>query len=314
MSRSSGTCNVMGTASTMASMVEALGLSLPENAAIPAVDSRRYAQAHLAGRRIVELVEQDIRDLADPDARGVRERDPRQRRDRRLDQRRHPPAGDGRPGRRASCRWRTGTSSAATCRRSVDLMPSGRFLMEDFYYAGGLPAVIRALGEHGLLNKDALTVNGKTIWENCKDAPNYNPEVIRPFDKPLAAQRRHRRAQGQPVADRRGAQALGGIAEPDDASRPRGGVREHRALQRADQGSRSRRRRQLRAGDEELRPEGLSRDARGRQHGAAAEGAADRRHRHGAHLRRAHERHGLRHRRAARLAGSGRRRPAGAGA
>jgi len=68
-----------------------------------------------------------------------------------------------------------------------DLMPSGRFLMEDFYYAGGLPAVIRALGEHDLLNKDALTANGKTIWENCKDAPNYNPEVIRPFDNPLAA-------------------------------------------------------------------------------------------------------------------------------
>ena len=61
MSRSSGTCNVMGTASTMASMVEALGLTLPDNAAIPAVDSRRYAQAHLAGRRIVQLVEQDIR-------------------------------------------------------------------------------------------------------------------------------------------------------------------------------------------------------------------------------------------------------------
>ena len=66
-------------------------------------------------------------------------------------------------------------------------MPSGRFLMEDFYYAGGLPAVIRTLGEHGLLNRDALTVNGETIWENCKDAPNFNDEVIRPFDKPLAA-------------------------------------------------------------------------------------------------------------------------------
>src|SRR4029077_20038228 len=69
----------------------------------------------------------------------------------------------------------------------VDLMPSGRFLMEDFYYAGGLPAVIRTLGEHGLLNRDALTVSGGSIWENCKDAPNFNDEVIRPFDKPLAA-------------------------------------------------------------------------------------------------------------------------------
>jgi dihydroxyacid dehydratase/phosphogluconate dehydratase len=67
----------------------------------------------------------------------------------------------------------------------VDLMPSGRFLMEDFYYAGGLPAVIKALGEKDLIHKDALTVNGKTIWENCKTAPNWNQEVIRSFDQPL---------------------------------------------------------------------------------------------------------------------------------
>jgi L-arabonate dehydrase len=69
----------------------------------------------------------------------------------------------------------------------VDLMPSGRFLMEDFYYAGGLPAVIRTLGENGMLNRDAITVNGKTIWENCREAPNFNTEVIRPIDRPLAA-------------------------------------------------------------------------------------------------------------------------------
>jgi L-arabonate dehydrase len=66
-------------------------------------------------------------------------------------------------------------------------MPSGRFLMEDFYYAGGIPAVVRALGERGLLHKDALTVNGRTLWENCENAPNWNPEVIRPFDHPLVA-------------------------------------------------------------------------------------------------------------------------------
>ncbi len=63
-------------------------------------------------------------------------------------------------------------------------MPSGRFLMEDFYYAGGLPAVIRMLGEEGLLHKDALTVNGYSIWDNSKDAPNYNTEVIRKIDNP----------------------------------------------------------------------------------------------------------------------------------
>jgi dihydroxyacid dehydratase/phosphogluconate dehydratase len=69
----------------------------------------------------------------------------------------------------------------------VDLMPSGRFLMEDLYYAGGLPAVIRSLGEHGLLHREALTANGKTIWENCQNAQVFNPEVIRPFEKPLLA-------------------------------------------------------------------------------------------------------------------------------
>ncbi|MEE9250253.1 MAG: dihydroxy-acid dehydratase, partial [Alphaproteobacteria bacterium] len=67
----------------------------------------------------------------------------------------------------------------------VDLMPSGRFLMEDFYYAGGLPAVMRALGEADLLHRDALTVNGRTVWENCAEAVNDNAEVIRPFDNPL---------------------------------------------------------------------------------------------------------------------------------
>jgi L-arabonate dehydrase len=69
----------------------------------------------------------------------------------------------------------------------VDLMPSGRFLMEDFYYAGGVPAVIRRLGEAGLLHKDAVTANGRTIWENNKDAPCWNEEVIRPFERALTA-------------------------------------------------------------------------------------------------------------------------------
>jgi dihydroxyacid dehydratase/phosphogluconate dehydratase len=67
-------------------------------------------------------------------------------------------------------------------------MPSGRFLMEDFYYAGGLPAVIRSLAEHHLLHPDALTVTGKSIVENCHDAPNWNQEVIRSFDNPLIAE------------------------------------------------------------------------------------------------------------------------------
>jgi L-arabonate dehydrase len=67
----------------------------------------------------------------------------------------------------------------------VNLMPSGKFLMEDFCYAGGLPVVIRELGEQGLLDKDALTANGQTIWDNCKDARNDGPDVILPFRKPF---------------------------------------------------------------------------------------------------------------------------------
>ncbi|HWV91473.1 MAG TPA: dihydroxy-acid dehydratase, partial [Burkholderiales bacterium] len=67
----------------------------------------------------------------------------------------------------------------------VNLMPSGKYLMEDFYYAGGLPAVLRELGENDQLHKNALTVNGKTIWENNKDAPCWNRDVVFPFKKPF---------------------------------------------------------------------------------------------------------------------------------
>src|SRR6476469_6915373 len=186
MSRSSGTCNVMGTASTMASMVESLGLSLPENAAIPAVDSRRYAQAHLAGRRIVELTEEDIR------ISKILTREAFENAIRvngavggSTNAVIHLLAMAGRAGVKLTLQdWDELGRDVPTI---VDLMPSGRFLMEDFYYAGGLPAVIRAIGERGLLHKDALTVNGRTIWDNCKDAPNWNEEVIRPFEKPLAS-------------------------------------------------------------------------------------------------------------------------------
>ena len=91
MSRSNGHCMTMGTASTMACVTEALGLTLPGGAAIPAVDSRRAHLAEAAGRQIVELVEQRHPPLGHPHARGVRERDPRAARDLRLDQRDHPP-------------------------------------------------------------------------------------------------------------------------------------------------------------------------------------------------------------------------------
>lgn len=184
MSRSSGHCMTMGTASTMASMVEALGLGLPHNAAIPAVDSRRYVLANMAGRRIVDMVREDLRisKILTREAfeNAIRVNGAVGGSTNALI---HHIAFGGRTGVKVTLEdWDRLGHEVPTL---VDLMPSGRFLMEDFYYAGGLPAVIRSLGEHGLLHKDALTVNGKTIWENCKDAPNWNPEVIRPFDKPL---------------------------------------------------------------------------------------------------------------------------------
>ena len=165
MSRSTGTCNVMGTASTMASMVESLGLGLPQNAAIPAVDSRRYAQAHLAGRRIMELVEQDVR-ISQILTREAFENairvngavgGPRTRVD--------PPAGDCRTRGRRDLAQAGTTSGAMFGRRRSDA--SGRFLMEGFLLRRRSSRVSRTLGENGLLNRDAMTVNGRTHWRNA---------------------------------------------------------------------------------------------------------------------------------------------------
>jgi L-arabonate dehydrase len=174
----------MGTASTMACMVEALGVGMPGNAAIPAVDARRNLLAREAGRRIVEMVKQDIV-LSKILTREAFENAIRVN------------GGIG------------GSTNAvvhliAMARRIgvelslddwdhlgrdvhclVDLMPSGRFLMEDFFEAGGLPVVIRELGERDLINKDAMTVNGRTIWANNEAADCWNREVIHPFDQPF---------------------------------------------------------------------------------------------------------------------------------
>jgi L-arabonate dehydrase len=184
MSRSTGVCMVMGTASTMAVMAEALGLSLPQNAAIPAPDSRRLIMAHLTGRRIVEMVHEDLR-LSKVLTRQAFENAIRVNGavGGSTNAVIHLLAMAGRVGVEVSLDdWDKLGREVPTL---LDLMPSGRFLMEDFYYAGGLPAIVRALGEKGLLHKDAITVNGKSIWDNCKDAKVWNAEVIRPFDKPL---------------------------------------------------------------------------------------------------------------------------------
>ena len=184
MHRSHGHCMTMGTASTMASMVEALGVGMPGNAAIPAVDARRYVLAREAGRRAVQMVKEKLT-LSKVLTRKAFENAIRVN------------AAIG------------GSTNAvihliAIARRIgvdlkledwdkfgrgihtlVNLMPNGKYLMEDFYYAGGLPAVIRELGRNGKLHKDALTINGKSIWQNNKDAPCYNRKVIHTFEKPF---------------------------------------------------------------------------------------------------------------------------------
>jgi len=185
MSRSAGTCNTMGTASTMACMAEALGTTLPHNAAIPAVDSRRYVLAHMSGIRIVEMALQDLT-LSKILTREAFENAIRTNAaiGGSTNAVIHLKAIAGRIGVPLELEdWtRVGRGTPTI----VDLMPSGRFLMEEFYYAGGLPAVLRRLGEHGLLpHPDALTVNGHSLWDNVREAPNYNDEVIRPLDKPL---------------------------------------------------------------------------------------------------------------------------------
>ena len=192
----------------------------------------------------------------------------------------------------------------------VDLMPSGRFLMEDFYYAGGLPAVLRRLGEAGLLDKDAMTVNGRTIWENVHDAACWNDEVIRPFDKALT--------KSGGIAVLRGNLAPDGAVLKPSAATP--ALMQHKGRAVVFENIEDYK---ARIDDPELDidetcvmvlkncgPKGYPGMAEVGNMGAAAEGAEEGHHRHGAHLRCAHERHGLWHGGAACRARGRRRRPA----
>src|SRR5919109_931063 len=184
MHRSKGHCMTMGTASTMASMVEALGVSLPGNAAIPAVDAQRYRLAQLSGRRIVEMVREDLvlskiltrqafenAIMANAAIGGS------------TNAVVHLLAIAGRLGVKLELEDWDRHGSQLPC--LVNLQPSGQYLMEDFYYAGGLPAVLREI-QH-VLNQDALTANGRTMGENVKDAPAWNRDVIREFKEPFKA-------------------------------------------------------------------------------------------------------------------------------
>lgn len=186
MSRSTGTCNTMGTASTMACVAEAMGMSLPGSAAIPAVDARRYANAYISGMRIVDMVREDLKP-SDIMTRAAFENAIRTIAavGGSTNATIHLKAMAQRVGVPLSLEdWQTHGQSVPTL---VDLQPSGRFLMEEFYYAGGLPPVLRRLGEAGLIEKAALTVTGRSLWENCAEAECFDDEVIRPLNNPLCA-------------------------------------------------------------------------------------------------------------------------------
>ena len=181
--RSSGHCMTMGTASTMASVGEALGIALPGNAAIPAVDSRRSQLSEIAGRRIVSMVKEDLRPskLLTPNAfeNAIKTV--------------HAIGGStnavihlnaiaGRCG--IDLPLRLFDKLSRTTPFILNLKPSGQYLMEDFYYAGGLPALHKEM--LSLLDGDQMTVTGKTIKENVANAVNYNTDVIRTLENPIS--------------------------------------------------------------------------------------------------------------------------------
>jgi len=184
MHRSKGHCMTMGTASTMASMVEALGVSLPGNAAIPAVDAQRYRLAQLSGRRIVEMVREDLV-LSKILTRAAFENAIRANAaiGGSTNSVVHLLAIAGRIGVKLELEDWDRLGSQLPC--LVNLQPSGKYLMEDFYYAGGLPAVLREIAP--VLDKDALTVNGRSMGENIANAPCWNRDVIKEFADPFKA-------------------------------------------------------------------------------------------------------------------------------
>lgn len=183
MSRSAGHCMSMGTASTMGLVTEALGVQLPGSAAIPAVDSRRYAAAQEAGRRIVAMAREELR-LSDILTRQAFENAVRTNAaiGGSTNALVHLLAIANRVG--VDLQLDDFDVLSRNVPVIVDLMPSGRFLMEDFYYAGGLPAVMNRISEH--LNLAAITITGQTLGENIADAPCWNDEVIRTLDNPVS--------------------------------------------------------------------------------------------------------------------------------
>ena len=182
MSRSDGHCMTMGTASTMACMVESLGLTLPGAAAIPAADSRRRRLAHLAGNRIVEMVKEDLR---------ISKILTREAFENAIKVNAAIGGSSNFVIHMLAIAGRVGVELAlddfdrlgSHLPLLVDLQPSGRYLMEDFYYAGGLPVVINELLDQ--LHQGCITVNGKTIGENNREVACYDREVIHTLANPI---------------------------------------------------------------------------------------------------------------------------------
>jgi L-arabonate dehydrase len=182
VARSNGHCMTMGTASTMACMVEALGLTLPGAAAIPAVDARKKVLAQLSGRRIVEMVKEDLK-LSKVLTRKAFEN--------AIVVNAavggstnfiiHLLAIAGRIG--VDLNLEDFDKIGSKIPLLVNLKPSGKYLMEDFFYAGGLPVVLKEMKDY--LNNDAITVNGKKIGENNTESACYNSEVIAKIEKPF---------------------------------------------------------------------------------------------------------------------------------
>ena len=210
MARSNGHCMTMGTASTMASMAEALGMQLPYSATWPAVDARRYETAQRAGQRIVGMVESDLT----PDKIMTRAA---------FENAIKVNAAIGGSTNAVihllAIAGRLGVplqlDDFDTLIRDVptllNLQPSGKYLMEDFCYAGGLPAVMRELG--GLLHTDALTVTGASVGENVAVAPCWNRDVIMALDQPF-------QVAGTGTAVLRGNLAPGGAVIKQSAASP----------------------------------------------------------------------------------------------
>ncbi|MDP9079910.1 MAG: dihydroxy-acid dehydratase [Bacteroidota bacterium] len=183
MSRSPGHCMTMGTASTMACMVESLGMSLTGGAAIPAVDARRKRLAQLSGRRIVEMVKEDLRIsrilTRDAFENAIKVNAAIGGSSNFII---HLTAIAGRIG--VPLNLEDFDDLGSKMPLLVNLMPSGKFLMEDFYYAGGIPAVLKQM--QPVLNMNTITVSGKTHGENIiSGGINYNKEVIHEFAQPL---------------------------------------------------------------------------------------------------------------------------------